>query len=352
MHMTLTKTPGLDVIPAQEPASRPCNHEQRLVDRAVRLQIRKIPILLVGESGAGKEHLVRTAHAAGPRSSSPLIAVNCASIPRELIESELFGYAAGSFTGAHREGKAGKFLLADKGILFLDEIGDMCLDLQAVLLRVLETSEFFPVGASKPVRVDVQIIAATNVPIQQAVREGRFRRDLYYRLNGAQLIVPPLRERDDKLQIIHRILSRELRVAGFDPFRKPSQDVMNLFLAHPWPGNIRQLSNVMRTAINLSEDGVIRFEHLPDDFLEELNHGHESNDLQQAQSSQGVSPPAFETPIQATTLAEWERHGIAAALEACRGNVTHASRILGITRGTLYKKMALYGLQDRAPGAD
>ncbi|WP_052807802.1 sigma-54-dependent Fis family transcriptional regulator [Methyloterricola oryzae] len=350
MHMTLTKNSGAG--PAQESGSRPGSHEQRLVETAVRLQIRKIPILLVGESGAGKEHLVRTAHAAGPRSSAPLIAVNCASIPRELIESELFGYAAGSFTGAHREGKSGKFLLADKGILFLDEIGDMCLDLQAVLLRVLETSEFFPVGASRPVRVDVQIIAATNVPIQQAVREGRFRRDLYYRLNGAQLIVPPLRERDDKLQIVHRILSRELRIAGFDPFRKPSSEVMNLFLTHPWPGNIRQLSNVLRTAINLSEDGVIRLEHLPDDFLEELKHDLGAEPSKQAEPCRVIGARVIETPAQATTLADWERRGIAAALEVCRGNVTRASRILGITRGTLYKKMALYGLQDRPSPAD
>lgn len=351
MNTMFAKSSGTSGFACQETVKGPCQvpggHELRLVETAVRLQNRRIPILLVGESGAGKEHLVRTAHAAGPRSGGPFIALNCASIPRELIESELFGYASGSFTGAHREGKAGKFLLADKGILFLDEIGDMCLDLQAVLLRVLESSEFFPVGASKPVRVDVQIFAATNVPIQQAVREGRFRRDLYYRLNGAQLIIPPLRNRDDKLQIIHRILSRELRIAGYDPFRKPTAETMNLFLRHPWPGNIRQLSNVLRTAINMSEDGVVTVDDLPDDFLEELRHD--------ADIRHGAAPtgPSAEVELpQATTLAEWERRGIATALEASRGNVTHASRILGITRGTLYKKMALYGLSDRTHAAE
>ncbi|MDD5034392.1 MAG: sigma 54-interacting transcriptional regulator [Methylococcaceae bacterium] len=318
--------------------------EYRLLEKAVRLQERRIPILVVGESGAGKEHLIRMAHETGPRRGGPLIALNCASIPRELIESELFGYASGSFTGARREGKVGKFLLADKGTLFLDEIGDMNLDLQAVLLRVLESSEFFPVGASKPVKVDVQIFAATNVPIQQAVREGNFRRDLYYRLNGAQLILPPLRERHDKWLIIQRVLEKELALSGLNRSITLDGEVKTVFLRHPWPGNIRQLSNVIRSSLFMTEGAAITRADLPDDFLAEL--GQAEADCSQLLTNQEPGPPDEKT-LQAATLAEWELRGIKAALAACRGNLTQTARVLGITRGTLYKKMANYGLSPR-----
>ena len=317
--------------------------ECRLAERAVRLQERRIPILVVGESGAGKEHLIRMAYETGPRRNGPFIALNCASLPRELIESELFGYASGSFTGARKEGKAGKFLLADKGVLFLDEIGDMGLDLQAVLLRVLENAEFYPVGASQPVKVDVQIFAATNVPIQQAVREGRFRRDLYYRLNGAQIILPPLRDREDKCLIIQRLMDKELELAGRVGSVKLGRAVQDMFQLHPWPGNIRQLSNVIRSALQMAEGGVITPADLPDDFIDELNQGQDNaylgNSLVQIpyQQMDAIADPAM-------TLAEWESKGIKAALQSFKGNLSQAAKALGITRGTLYKKMSLYGL--------
>ena len=317
--------------------------ECRLAEKAVRLQERRIPILVVGESGAGKEHLVRLAYEAGPRRNGPFIALNCASLPRELIESELFGYASGSFTGARKEGKAGKFLLADKGVLFLDEIGDMGLDLQAVLLRVLENSEFYPVGASQPVKVDVQIFAATNVPIQQAVQEGRFRRDLYYRLNGAQIILPPLREREDKGLIIQRLLDKELALTGSAGSVRLGHEVLELFLRHPWPGNIRQLSNVIRSALQMADGNEINLACLPDDFFEELNQGSD-NVCPTGILMQIPHQSANEMVAAAMTLAEWELKGIKAALEYYRGNLSKSAKALGITRGTLYKKMSLYGL--------
>ena len=320
--------------------------ECRLAEKAARLQERRIPVLVVGESGAGKEHLVRMAYEAGPRRGGPFIALNCASIPRELIESELFGYASGSFTGARKEGKPGKFLLADKGVLFLDEIGDMGLDLQAVLLRVLENAEFFPVGASQPVKVDVQIFAATNVPIQQAVREGRFRRDLYYRLNGAQIILPPLREREDKRLIIQRLLDKELALSGQAGPVVLERAVLDLFLRHPWPGNIRQLSNVIRSSLQMAEGHAITLADLPDDFFEELNQASESTQPDLAVPSITCQPPE-ETAPPTLTLDEWELKGIKAALHACKGNLTQTARALGITRGTLYKKMSQYGLSTR-----
>lgn len=318
-----------------------------LAEKAVRLQMRRIPILIVGESGAGKEYLVRKAYQSGPRCNGPFIAVNCASIPRDLIESELFGYASGSFTGARKEGKVGKFLLADKGVLFLDEIGDMGLDLQAVLLRVLENSEFFPVGATQPVKVDVQIFAATNVPIQQAVREGRFRRDLYYRLNGAQLILPPLRERDDKSLIIKQLLEQELKLSGRCEPIQIADEVMDVFLRHPWPGNIRQLSNVIRSALHLSAGGEITIADLTDDFFEELQQSPAILPPEMTEPSCPGDWQAAESPSSLTTLAEWELQGIRSALKACKGNLTHTAKALGITRGTLYKKLDLYGLGSR-----
>lgn len=317
--------------------------ECRLAEKAARLQERRIPILVVGESGAGKEHLVRMAYEAGPRRGGPFIALNCASIPRELIESELFGYASGSFTGARKEGKPGKFLLADKGVLFLDEIGDMGLDLQAVLLRVLENAEFYPVGASQPVKVDVQIFAATNVPIQQAVREGRFRRDLYYRLNGAQIILPPLREREDKRLLIQKLLDKELELAGKAAPVRLERAVLDLFMRHPWPGNIRQLSNVIRSSLHMAEGGEIRVADLPDDFFEELNQALESTQAEVSAPLMAIQPQE-EYAAEPATLDEWELKGIKAALESCKGNLTQTAKILGITRGTLYKKMGQYGL--------
>lgn len=317
-----------------------------LAEKAARLQERRIPILVVGESGAGKEHLVRMAYEAGPRRGGPFIALNCASLPRELIESELFGYASGSFTGARKEGKPGKFLLADKGVLFLDEIGDMGLDLQAVLLRVLENNEFFPVGASQPVKVDVQIFAATNVPIQQAVREGSFRRDLYYRLNGAQIILPPLREREDKRAIIQRLLDKEFALVGKAGTGQLEPAAWELFMRHPWPGNIRQLSNVIRSSLQMSGGCVIQLSDLPDDFFEELN---QSSEFAQAGAANPVfeNPPPLESSAPVMTLNEWEVKGIKAALTACKGNLTQTAKALGITRGTLYKKISQYGLNPR-----
>ena len=203
------------------------------VKKAVKLQKHKIPILITGESGVGKDHFVNLIKNSGLRKDAPLVAINCASIPHELIESELFGYESGSFTGAKSGGKPGKFRLADKGILFLDEIGDMSLELQSTLLRVLETSEFTPVGGTHPIKVDVQIVAATNVKLSEAVEAGRFRRDLYYRLNGAQIHLFPLRERADKNQIIELIVQREMEHIEENEEITICPNVIKLFEKHP-----------------------------------------------------------------------------------------------------------------------
>jgi transcriptional regulator of acetoin/glycerol metabolism len=315
---------------------------ESLVWQAVSLQNRNIPILITGESGAGKEHLVRLVHLAGCRSRGPLVAINCASIPRDLIESELFGYEGGSFTGARSQGKPGKFQLADGGVLFLDEIGDMSFDLQATLLRVLESSEFVPVGGTRPLKVDVHVIAATNVRLLDAVEQGRFRRDLYYRLNGAQLRLPPLRERPDKRALIDYLLARECELAHV-PLKQLSPELRGLFDCHPWPGNIRELRNLLRNLVSIISSEVLTVHDLPEDFLEDMHAlppptaakpAHEPTRTESVHS--GLSaPPSME---------DWECHAIEDALRRTGGNVAETARTLGISRSTLYLKLQRYKL--------
>lgn len=314
-----------------------------LLQKAVKLQTHKIPILVTGESGVGKDHFVRLLKNAGSRKDAPLVAINCASIPRDLIESELFGYEAGSFTGAKSGGKIGKFLQADKGILFLDEIGDMSFDLQSTLLRVLESSEFTPVGGHKPIHVDVQIVAATNVKLVEAVEAGRFRRDLYYRLNGAQIHLLPLRERPDKHSIIHTILQRELNTISPNGEIEISSDVLHLIENHPWPGNIRQLISVIRATLYTSSSAFITVKDLPLDFISELRK-YEMNE--------NLTPAHFETiennsEDKMMSLTDWERHAVTITLKNCDGNISMAAKKLGITRTTLYKKIDSFELKQK-----
>ena len=308
-----------------------------LVQKAVKLQHYKIPILVTGESGVGKDHFVNLIKQAGPRKNAPLIAINCASIPHDLIESELFGYESGSFTGAKSSGKPGKFMLADTGILFLDEIGDMSFDLQSTLLRVLETSEFTPVGGNKPIRVDVQVVAATHVQLSEAVEAGRFRRDLYYRLNGAQLHLQALRDRADKKAIIHHILQRELNAMASEAPLEICREVIHLFEQHPWPGNIRQLINVIRATLYTAGSRFISTQDLPLDFIAELKQ-------QKLLDMPGPRFPGAQDNLPVMSLSDWELHGIKTALKDCDGNISLAAKKLGITRTTLYKKMERFGL--------
>ncbi len=318
------------------------------LQRASGLQERKIPLLITGESGVGKDFLVRRLHATGPRKDKPLVAINCAAIPRELIESELFGYEGGSFTGARAKGKRGKFVEADKGILFLDEIGDMALDLQATLLRVLDSSEVVPIGGSRPIQVDVLVVAATNCGLQEMVQKGAFRRDLYYRLNGVQLWLPPLRERPDRLRLIAHLMRQEQESLGVVDEKEFSEEVWRLFLKHPWPGNIREVRNVLRSLIAVATNRVINVEDLPRDFLEELNlDPHARRDATAAESLAPSSAANDPSPIKEAPLglADWEAQAVRSALVSSEGNVTKAARCLGITRATLYHKMVRYGLR-------
>ena len=318
------------------------------LQKAANLQTQRISLLITGESGVGKDYLVRRLHALGPRKDKPLVAINCAAIPRDLIESELFGYEGGSFTGARAKGKHGKFVEADKGMLFLDEIGDMALELQATLLRVLDSSEVVPIGGSKPIPVDVRVVAATNCGLQEMVQRGAFRRDLYYRLNGVQLWLPPLRERPDRLQLIADLLRQERQSLGVSEEKEPSDEVWRLFFKHPWPGNIREVRNVLRTLIAVTKGRTIEVADLPRDFLEEMNLGPkpQSEPREGGGTAFGASAPdaalTADTPVG---LADWEARAVRTALTTSEGNVAKAARSLGITRATLYHKMARYGLR-------
>lgn len=326
---------------------------KREVERIQRLVNRGIPLLLQGETGAGKDVLARAIHSASDRSHGPFVAINCSAIPESLIESELFGYKAGAFTGARRGGMKGKIEQSSGGTLFLDEIGDMPLALQTRLLRVLEEQKVTPLGAETPISVDLCIVSATHRDLKQQVQQERFREDLYYRLNGMTIRIPPLRERSDIDDVIITVLRSEsygenitLDSAAFDVLRR-----------YNWPGNIRQLRNVMRAAAGLSQDGVIYLDCLPPDILEA--DGQEG-------SLYGTAPLAATTAIlpepqtqppedvfeeeeaNANPLHEAERRALQDALVAHRWNITNTASSLGMSRSTLYRKMEKHGIT--APG--
>ena len=285
---------------------------------------RDIPILVLGETGTGKELLARAIHQDSERARMPFVAVNCASIPETLIEAELFGYEDGAFTGARRKGAIGKIVQANGGTLFLDEIGDMPLALQARLLRVLQERQVVPLGAHAPVAVDVALISATHRDPRALIAAQSFREDLYYRLNGLAVKLPPLRERSDLAILVQSLLASE----GEGAAPQPSPEVMERLLAYRWPGNLRQLANVLRSAALMAAgERQITLAHLSDDFLEE------------SQPSPPAPAAAEPAALPAGRLEEAELALIRAALDAEGGNVSAASKRLGIARNTIYRRL-------------
>ncbi|MNH14824.1 Acetoin catabolism regulatory protein [compost metagenome] len=278
-----------------------------------------IPLLIQGETGVGKEVFVKALHEASSRRSQPLIAVNCAAIPAELVESELFGYEKGAFTGAHHKGNPGLIRKAEHGIVFLDEIGDMPLPTQARLLRFLQTRCIQPLGSGDPVPVDIRVISATHQDLSERVRQGRFRQDLYYRIAGLSLTLPALRERSDRLALIEQI-HQHYRDADAPP--QLDNKVLQHLLQHPWPGNLRQLASTLQVALALAGQQPVALEHLPDSFFSELP------------ASQTVEPP----PPCAS-----DEHDLNLRLQALKGNVSALARDLGISRTTLYKRLHAQG---------
>ena len=290
-----------------------------------------IPILITGETGTGKELLAQAIHNDSPRRTGSFVAVNCASIPETLIESELFGYEEGAFTGGRRKGAVGKLLQADGGTLFLDEIGDMPYPLQMRLLRVLQERLVNPLGSTKSIPVDIAVVCATHRDLRGMIAQNRFREDLYYRLNGLVVKLPPLRERTDFASVIQKMLQCESLGHVNGERLSVASDVMMLFKRCAWPGNFRQLGNLLRTAAAMVDaDGQIRREHLPDDFFDNLgNAGSASSRTIEAVGSHGAR--LEDVTVLAITSAVAE-HG---------GNVSAAARALGISRNTIYRKMPL-----------
>ncbi len=289
-------------------------------------------VLLEGENGTGKDLVAKTLHYESARQAEPFIAINCAAIPETLLESELFGYEKGAFTDARAQ-KRGLFELADKGTLFLDEIGEIPLTLQTKLLRVLEEQSFRRLGGLKDINVDVRFIAATNRNLREAVKEGAFRQDLYFRLNVIQIVIPPLRERaEDILPLVEFFIGHynrkfKRRIEGVTP------EAEALLLAHDWPGNVRELRNAIERAMILEESSLIAAASLP------IGMGI-PEDMMEA-----GAPLSVEIPENGMSLVDNERLLLARALEKTSGNQTQAARLLRITRDTLRYKMKKYNLR-------
>ena len=283
-------------------------------------------VLVCGESGTGKELFARGIHAAGPRADGPFVALNCGAIPAELIQSELFGYAGGSFTGADRKGRPGKFELADKGTLFLDEIGEMPLAMQVNLLRVLEERQVVRVGGSRTVDVDIKIIAATNKDLDVEVAQGRFRADLLFRLNVVRIHIPPLREREGDVDILAQAHADRLaREFGLD-FQGIDPAALARLRAHDWPGNVRELVNALEYALNTMDGAVLTEDDLP-------------ASLRRIEVRPGARDEA-----RTGSLRDQEAGLIRDALRRHGGNMSRTARDLGIGRNTLYAKMRRLGL--------
>ncbi|MBX3603625.1 MAG: sigma-54-dependent Fis family transcriptional regulator [Piscinibacter sp.] len=291
----------------------------RQIRRAARLVDTPVSVLITGETGTGKEYLAKALHQASRRAAKPFVAVNCAAIPETLIESELFGHLPGSFSGAAPRGKRGLIQEADGGTLFLDEIGDMPLPLQARLLRVLAERELLPIGATRAIPVEVRVIAATHADLQQLVRDGRFRDDLYYRLAGAHLALPPLRERHDLPWLLHKLLREHACPAGLAP------EAEQWLRQHRWPGNLRELKNVVDYACAMAGDGgTIGLAELPDSVLA----GHEP----------AATAGAAALPAQAQLLLQY--------LRAAGWNVSAVAHQLGVARMTVYRRMKRWGIRE------
>jgi transcriptional regulator of acetoin/glycerol metabolism len=296
------------------------------LELAVRVKDRGLPVLIHGETGAGKEHFALQLHAASKRRDKPFVAVNCAAIPESLIESELFGYTAGAFTGASTKGMRGLLQQADGGTLFLDEIGDMPLPLQTRLLRVLSEGEVAPLGGARTQSIDIQVICASHRDIATLVETGSFREDLFFRLSGARFDIPPLRERKDKLALINKLLGDECQRSG--ERLELSEAALEMLLNYSWPGNMRQLHHVLRYACAVCKGQVIGVDDLP--------------------VTLGASAPV---KGQETVSGSPERQALIDTLVRNRWKPLLAAQELGISRATLYRKVNLHGIKMPGKGS-
>ena len=307
---------ALDQLQFGDPAML---HNVQIAKRVVE---RNVPVMLLGETGTGKEKFAQALHRSGSRADKPFVAINCASIPEALIESELFGYIAGAFTGARKDGHAGKILHANGGTLFLDEIGDMPIALQTRLLRVLEEREVLPLGGDVPIRLDIRLISATHCDLQARIAQKEFREDLYYRLHGVTITMPPLRARADRQQLIRHLVLQESDGDGNVVLDAPLLAALD---QHPWPGNVRQLRHLLRTMIALRETDLLTLADLPSEFAAAVAP---------TAASPGPAPDGDLNPLENA-----ERHALIQELTRHGWNISTLARQLKISRNTLYRKV-------------
>ncbi|BDG05551.1 sigma-54-dependent Fis family transcriptional regulator [Anaeromyxobacter oryzae] len=337
-------------------SSAPLRRAVELARTAARNQL---PVVLSGESGTGKELFAQAIHAASDRQGGPFVAVNCGSIPAQLVEAELFGYESGTFTGARREGNAGKFEDADGGTLFLDEVSELPPQAQTALLRVLQEKEVVRLGGSTPIAVDVRIVAATNKPLEEEIAARRFRRDLHYRLNVLSIAVPPLRDRGDDVELLAQVFLAEAEGEVSRRGLSLGEDAIATLKAHRWPGNVRELRNVIlraaavapRPRITASDLLLDRVE--PDAPAAPASRGAGAEppaDRVVVRPSAPDSPGASRGTLRATVLHS-EREALLAALEACAWNYARAAQQLGVSRMTLYRRLSRCGIARRPEGA-
>ncbi|WP_242661345.1 sigma-54 interaction domain-containing protein [Alkaliphilus metalliredigens] len=282
-------------------------------------------VLIQGESGTGKEFFAHAIHRASLRRYGSFITINCAAIPNELLESELFGYDAGAFTGAKKQGKVGKFELGNGGTIVLDEIGAMPLEMQAKILRILESREFERIGGNDRIQLDVRIIAATNEPLEEAIKEGRFRQDLYYRLNVIPIEIPPLRERIEDIPILAQRILEKLAVDLGIEMKELTFETIEVLKKYQWPGNVRELRNTLERALNIVQGDMIYPEDLPGHLIESSSKSSYSHSL-----------------LLKDIMAKTEIEAIQSALRDSNGNKSVAAKQLGIHRTALYKKIQAY----------
>jgi transcriptional regulator with PAS, ATPase and Fis domain len=303
-------------------SSPPCLEVKRQARRAAK---QDTTVMLLGETGTGKELLAHAIHALSDRADKPFIGVNVAAVPESLLEAEFFGVAPGAFTGAERKGRDGKFKIADGGTLFLDEVGDMPLPLQTKLLRVLEEQEMEPLGSNKVIKIDVRVIAATCIDLKQLTDNGRFRADLYYRLNVLPITLPPLRERLGDLEALCEAILGQIAERTGMPQREITPSAIVVLSSYDWPGNVRELRNVLERAVMLTDNVRLG-----------------ANDFATVLPTAAKRRNGDMAPVRtfAESLAEFERSAIRSALAATGGNVGDAAKVLGLSRSTLYKKLA------------
>lgn len=325
-HVNRPKHPSMEALSGQDPVIQ---HGIRCVRKVLD---KGIPILLLGETGTGKEAFARAIHEESHRADGPFIALNCAAIPESLIESELFGYNSGTFTGANKNGMKGKLLLANGGTIFLDEIGDMPLSLQTRLLRVLAEQEILPLGAEKPIAIDVNVVSATHQNLPSLIANKSFREDLYYRLNGATLKLPSLRKRLDKEHLINAIFTIESK-KGFEL----AADVMSVLMKYQWPGNIRQLVNVARYALAVSEHNLVKLDCLPEEISGTVIISAVDSSEVVSDKSGKVTIPPIKLCTKGEVLLEM--------LRKHKWNISATANELNVSRSTLYRKMGRYHIK-------